>query len=199
MVRRLLLALAAALVLSLGLGTPAAAKGPGSATISGPGIGTVELTRDPAERPGMNALLQVTRFFDVYSGSGLDTDSPEGDLGPRFDVAYDDVNDGEPFRQQLYPFATDGPVVHVPPGQQIYGMDAASGWMSADRRLTRLVERLGGTPPTVEPAVEPAAHEASTADSDPAWVVVAAGVAGAGLLVAATAVGWRRRRTSLNA
>ncbi|HYJ70085.1 MAG TPA: hypothetical protein VEX15_20715 [Nocardioidaceae bacterium] len=178
-------------------GTPATAKGPDSATISGPAIRTTQLTWDG---PHLESFLQATRFWDATVPAGWENDPPDGDLGPRFDVVYH-VPDldlpsrkGQLVRQELYPFAAAGPVVHMAEGQTMYGIDLASGWLSTDRRLTAVVKRLGGTAqPVLASPIEAAAHEETVSSEGPAWRLAAVGAVGTVLVATAMAVLLRRR------
>lgn len=190
--RILAMAFAAALAL-LALQAPATAKGPDSATITGPGIGTKELTWR-GHGQSLEALLQISRFWDGPDLAAWGVEPPAGDLGPRFELTYHVSGpEGSPIRQDLYPFATGGPVIHMAEGQAMYGMGMPYGWLATDDRLTRIVERLGGTDRTAEPRISPAAHEASTSGGGPSGGTLALGAAGAVLLAAATAALLRGR------
>jgi hypothetical protein len=202
--RRLAAVLFAAALVLLMLQTPAAAKGPNYATIVGPGIGTLKLTWEGHEQ-SFNDLVETTRFWDGAGVAAWHVDRPAGDLGPRFALTYHVPDHHRPssgkatlIRQELYPYASGGPVVYMPEGQTMYGVDMPYGWLATDQRLTEVVDRLGGTSrePSAERAVEPAAHETAAnpdggSDGGSGWGVVAWGVAGAVLLT--TAVGWRLR------
>ncbi len=191
-------AITAAFVL-LAVGTPATAKGPDSATISGPGIGTKQLTMDGTD----HSLVSLERITRLWGGAGAlwEEDAPAGDLGPRFDLIYH-VPDlhvprkGRLIHQQLYPFAIAGPVVFMPEGQVMYDMAMPTGWLSTGRQLTAIVQRLGGTARAVDsPSNGPATHANDASGNRPTWGLVAGGAAGATLIAAATAALLRRRVT----
>jgi hypothetical protein len=204
--RILVVAFAAAMVL-LAVGAPATAKGPESATITGPGIGTQELASSTIY-PSLDTLTRVTRFWDSVANTvATDTEPPAGELGPRFEVRYHVPDLHNPssgraweIRQDLYPFAAAGPVVYTPRGQTMYDLELPPGWLAVDSGMERLVTQLGGTRTPVETRVEPAAHAETTeagdgsasADDGSGWIAVTLGAAVALLLAAV--IGWRRLR-----
>src|SRR5690606_22870443 len=105
------------------------------------------------------------------------------------------------FRQELYPFASGGPVVHMVTARSANGMKIHSGWLPADRELVGFLKHLRAldskraAAAQTEPAVDetaPTRHDTGPGDA-PTRAFVLAGAAGAALVVAVAAA-WRRRR-----
>jgi hypothetical protein len=203
------------------LATPALAKGPSEARITGPGLAraiVVSGQGEPGQPDALAVLAGQTGFFSVMFGAGalagvqapaqLRTAPPRSSLGPRYTVTYTvpglTPGPGEQFgviRQDLYPDAVGGPVVFTPPGQEGFGGPLqVTGWLIGGRPLARTLAQLGvpvrpGTraaPPSSRPAARPAAaHHAGSASL--AWLIaVAAALAAAAL--AGTALRVRRRK-----
>jgi len=201
------------------LAGPALAKGPSQARITGAGLVhaiVVSGEGEPGQQGSLASLAEQTNLFTVLFGAGgsmsaparLRTAPPKDSLGPRYTVVYTvpgvNPQPGEDYgrvRQDLYPYATDGPVTYTPPGQRGFGQDLqAAGWLRGGAQLTHTLTQLGVPPglgtsaaqPTHRP---PAAHPAAAQQAGsrtPAWLVapaaaiVAAALAGAAL--------WLRQR-----
>jgi hypothetical protein len=215
MLRRLIVVTALAAGMSaaaaLSLATPALAKGPSQASITGPGLVRAIMVSGSGE-PGQQGTLAVlaeqtglfTALFGANTGSlpqtttPLRTPPPMASLGPRYTVIYTvpgvTAQPGEQYgqiRQDLYPGAVGGPVIYTPPGQAGFGQPLqVTGWLRGSHQLTRALAQLGvrirpGTPaasPTRPPAAHPAAAHHATSTT-PAWIIAAA----AGIAVAALA------------
>jgi hypothetical protein len=146
------------------LATPALAKGPSQAHITGPGLAHAIVVSGNGEpgQPGMLDTLAVqTGLFTVMFGanatvppqtlSQLRIPPPKSALGPQYMIIYTvpgvSPPPGEQFgqiRQYLYPRAADGPVIYTPPGQHGFGGPVqVSGWMRASPHLPRILGRLG--------------------------------------------------------
>jgi hypothetical protein len=201
------------------LATPAFAKGPTQARITGPGLvhpivlsGTGELGQ-----PGrVSALAEQTNVFTALFGAGgtlpgptrLRIPPPKASLGPRYTVIYTvpgvTPQPGEQFgriRQDLYPRAAGGPVIYTPPGQRGFGQPLqVTGWLRGGPQLTRTLARLGvpptagkqtARPPRISPAAHPApAHQAGSRTL--AWLIACA-AAIATVALTGTAL-WLRHR-----
>jgi hypothetical protein len=207
MPRRLIIGAALAAGMSIAaaimLATPALAKGPSQASITGPGLVRAIAVTGNGE-PGMQGPLATlagqTGLFTVLFGADagvtpqtppLHTPPPKASLGPRYTVIYTvpgvtpppGQQDGR-IRQDLYPDAAGGPVVYTPPGQDGFGGPlAVTGWLRAGPGLTRTLVQLGVPPrPRTQaaPAASPrTAHSAPAhqADSTPvAWLIASAAV-----------------------
>jgi hypothetical protein len=188
MKRLLTLALLAALALP---GT-AAAKGPSKATITGPGLSEpVVLNGMPESDTGtrFGRLVEQGGWFqEVFRQSPDPTSAaaPTRQLGPRYDAVYVvPTGDMQPatIRQELYPFASGGPVTHLRAGQPIFGGTTPGGWYRSPVSLRATLVSLGL--PKQPPSVTESALGAG------AWAGIAAGCAA---LLAATAFVLRQRR-----
>jgi hypothetical protein len=167
----------------------AAAKGPAAASLSGPGLHRAIVFTGNGESGGsaLGDLTQEAGFFPAVFGQSPDPmlpRRPRGDLGPRYTIVYSvpgpDGTD-DTIRQDVYPYAQDGPVTYMAPGQEVFGgQRTRGGWYAASGTLkTRLVESgLPESPPR-------------TAGEGPAlggaWLLVLAALAGAALLLGAAA------------
>jgi hypothetical protein len=206
---------------AISLATPALAKGPSQAAITGPGLARAIVVSDGGE-PGQQGTLAVlagqTGLFIAMFGpdvSGpvqvptrLRTPPPKASLGPRYTVVYTvpgvTPRPGEQFgriRQDLYPGAAGGPVVYTLPGQDGFGQPLqVTGWLRAGSGLTRTLDQLGvparpvsqPAPQTRPPATHPAAAH-QTGSATPAWLIAAA-VAIVAVVAAALAGTALRRR-----
>src|SRR5579859_3768739 len=226
MLRRLITVTALAAGLSvaaaISLATPALAKGPSQASITGPGLVRAIVVSGEGE-PGQQGTLAVlagqtglyTALFGADIGipqtpTSLRTPPPKAALGPRYTVSYTvpgvTSQPGEQFGrivQDLYPDAVGGPVIYTPPGQGGFGQSLqVTGWLRASRQLTRTLAQLGVPLRPVTPAsprTRPSAvHSAAARQMGSpalAWLVAAAvGIAAAvGLAAAALAAAARRR------
>jgi hypothetical protein len=150
------LALTIALVASLAFPALAAAKGPTSATMSGPGIsGTRHLGGDSEGGTGtpLGALTMGGGFFPQTFGQQPDptlTTRPQGTLGPRYEIAYTVPGPSESatLRQDYYPYAEPAPLTYMKPSQTFWdGQRTHGGWFTADSSLRRTLG-LPAQPPT---------------------------------------------------
>jgi hypothetical protein len=142
-----------ALVLALALLVPAgaAAKGPASGTIAGPGLDRpIELTGigEPGSAGTLGRVVEHGGLFAALGGSEWGTlldDEPADELGPRYAVTFT-MRDGESrtVRQDLYPYARPLPVTYTPEGQRPFGTGAmGGGWYVADERLLKALVEAG--------------------------------------------------------
>ena len=151
----------AAGALALGLAlipADAYAKGARGVSISGPGLSApIQLSVDPSAgragptptRAGPNELANAAGLFAAFGSSPIQpvNSSPGGDLGPRYQATYDWLvgpNATKPIRQDLYPFATGGPLTYVPPRQRVFaGQTLRGGWYHASPGLKDLLVAAG--------------------------------------------------------
>jgi hypothetical protein len=204
MLRRLtvLTALTAGLSIAtmLALATPALAKGPDQARITGPGLAhpiVVSGSGEPGQLSRLTLLATQTGLFTAMFGPGgsvpalarLPTPLPAAARGPRYTIVYTvpgvTPQPGQQFgriRQDLYPRAAGGPVIYIPPGQAGFGQPLlVTGWLRARPQLTRTLSRLGvpsrlGSPaaPSAPSAGADSAHQAGSAIVG--WLIAAAAV-----------------------
>jgi hypothetical protein len=140
--RSLILVLAAALAVP----TAAAAKGPESATVDGPG-GSIAVSGDGEGGRGtpLGNLVENGGFFPAVFARSPDpmlTRRPSGDLGPRYTVTYVVPGPGGDSRieQDVYPYAQPTAVTYMRPGQRFWGGEQThGGWYVATGDLTTSV------------------------------------------------------------
>ena len=140
----LLLALTALAMPSLALG-----KGPSAATMDGPGGGGgITFSGDEGSGP-LGNLTQQSGWFDAafaQEPNPLLAARPEGDLGPKYTVTYTvpgPENDTFTIRQDIYPYASAGPVTYMAPGQPIFDMETRGGWFQAGPELKETLVAAG--------------------------------------------------------
>jgi hypothetical protein len=144
--------LVAAAVVALVLPTLAAAKGPSSASITGPGLDrTLTITGD-GEGVGtqLGALTMRSGFFAQMFGQTPDPTlriRPRGTLGPRYTVVYGvpgPNNVQSRVVQRVYPFARPVALTYMKPGQPFFESERThGGWFRASLALKRILIRAG--------------------------------------------------------
>jgi hypothetical protein len=214
MLRRLfaVIALAAGMSITaaLTLATPALAKGPSEARITGPGlIRAIVISGhgEPGQTGVLSTLAAQTGLFTVMFGMNAivpaqvrpwlrRTPPAQASLGPRYTITYTvpgiSAQPGKQFglvRQDLYPRAVGGPLIYTPPGQQGFGRPLqVTGWLRAGPRLLPSLARLG-VPYLTSAAPARAAHAAHRAAAHQAgsgalpWLVATAAAIAAMALV----------------
>ncbi len=155
--RRLLLLGPAALLAALSVTSSAAAKGPSTASVTGPGLdhampvkGDGEMGTDTA----LGTLVQLGGYFPQVFGQIPDPTTqkrPAADLGPRYRVTYrvPGPNGISTIVQDVYPYAKT-PATYMAAGQRFWdGQRTHGGWVVSDTGLkAALVEAgLPGSPP----------------------------------------------------
>jgi hypothetical protein len=220
-VRTLRIVTAVALAsLTLLVADPAAAKGPRSASIDGPGLDAPIVDA----QGGMSNLPTLTGLYGVLWSDpavSLLDDAPTGDLGLAWVITWDMGDIPEPgaesgapdlVLQTVYPYAEGGPLVRTEAGQPFYDQEPLGGWYEAPSGLADILERLG-LPPAA--ALEPAAGAPAAGDSEPVELagstrssaaptpddgppitLIAVAVGGAFILAAATVV-FRHHRSTI--
>jgi hypothetical protein len=147
---RRLLPLAAALAL-IAPGV-AAAKGPSAATIAGPGLRHAIAINGYGEGNASSPLgILVTQggfFAQAYEQTPSMTTParPQGRLGPRYAVTYTlpGPSSDSKLRQDLYPYATGGPVTYMTPGQKFWDTNSTpGGWFRGTAQLKRMLVKAG--------------------------------------------------------
>ena len=140
----LLLALAALAIPSLALG-----KGPSAATMEGPGGGgDITFSGDEGSGPLGNLTQQSGWFAAVFEQepNPMLAARPKGDLGPKYTVTYTvpgPDNDTFTITQDVYPYASSGPVTYLAPGQPIFDMKTRGGWFQAGPDLKETLVAAG--------------------------------------------------------
>lgn len=141
------LALTVSLFATLAFPALAAAKGPSSATMTGPGISGAEHLNGYSEGgPGspLGVLTMGGGFFAQAFAEVPEpthTARPQGTVGPRYEITY--VVPGPSggrsvLRQDFYPYARPAPLTYMKPGQTFWsGTRTHGGWFVAPRSLPR--------------------------------------------------------------
>lgn len=137
------------------LAFPAAtlAKGPDSASISGPGIsGSIRIDGNGEGGLGtpLGVLTSQGGFFSQAFGHHPDDPTskvrPVGDLGPRYHVVYSvpTPNGRRSIEADLYPYATPRPVTYMKSGQPFFGlMETFGGWYVGKPGLRQMLIEAG--------------------------------------------------------
>jgi hypothetical protein len=134
-----LLLVPAALVAALLVPATAAAKGPSSASVSGPGLDKALTISGNGEAIGnlLGNLTTEAGYFPAVFGqqpNPMLAARPSGQLGPRLTIRYVVPFEGpRPGRitQDAYPYAAGGAVTYMKPGQPIFGTTTHGGWYRA--------------------------------------------------------------------
>jgi hypothetical protein len=216
MLRRLIVLTALAAGMSIAavmtLATPALAKGPSQARITGPGLAHAILVTgdgEPGQQGRLGTLALQTSLFTAMFGPGgsvpapirLHTPPSAASLGPRYTIIYTvpgvTPQPGEQsgrIRQDLYPQAAGGPAIYTPQGQQGFGQPLlVTGWLRGSPQLTRTLAQLGVPPRPGTQAAQrahrpAAAHPAAAKQAGSAtagWLITSAAVIAAAALAAA--------------
>jgi hypothetical protein len=141
----------------------AAAKGVTDATVSGPGLtASLQLGQEGSSRLAAAAGLYAAFSTPAPAPGPLQAEPPPSALGPRYLVTYSFLFPEQPahpqrsIRQDLYPFASTGPVVHTPPGQHLFDTTSQGGWHPASPALTMILVAAGvPTPASYQPPPPP--------------------------------------------
>lgn len=127
---------------------PAVAKGPESATITGPGIEQpIELLNNSNMDLVVRLMEQTGLWYDT--GTPLSSKEPVGELGPSYTLTW--INSGPPslsadertIYQEIYLDAENGPLIHTPPQESLQGWGAGViGWFVAPGNLKDTLTEL---------------------------------------------------------
>ena len=145
--------------------SPAWAKGPSQAMITGPGLAapiTVGGGGEPGSGGRLAALAGGSGFFAAMFGETPDpmrATPPTTDLGPRYTVTYlvPGGSRDATIIQQLYPLAATGPASYLASGQTFFDTEKTrGGWYSASPTFLATLRDLG-IPATPVPVSRPSA------------------------------------------
>jgi hypothetical protein len=161
MKRSLTVALPLTAAVAVALAGPAAAKGPTGVTITGPGLAEPIVLRGNAEGSVTSRIGRIVQFggwFPQAFGQIPDSttrQAPTRKLGPRYIAVWIvPVGDGRSvtIRQDLYPWATGGPVTHMRAGQRLFDAGTHGGWYRGPFALRTTLAALGVPRPGARPA-----------------------------------------------
>jgi hypothetical protein len=139
-------------IVALALPTAALAKGPVSASISGPGLERSLSITGNGEGPGtaLGTLASSSGFFAQLFGQMPDPTfaaRPSATLGPRYAAVYvvpGPNNVQSRVVQSVYPYAKPVPLTFMKPEQRYWnGRKAHGGWYRASARLKAVLVRAG--------------------------------------------------------
>lgn len=131
--------------------SPAAAKGPGQATIDGPGVAPPISLRSPGEpaigKP-LATMIQESGFFGQLHGADAPWrhERPDGELGPRYVVTYrlGSRYHSPSIIQYVYPYASEGPVTYMPADQRSWtSQTTTGGWHRTNASLKDMLIAAG--------------------------------------------------------
>jgi len=158
--RRFLLLATAGTLAALVATSPAAAKGPSTASLTGPGLDhAVPVKGEGESGPGtpLGSLVQLGGFFpqvfQQFPDSTIRT-RPSGNLGPRYRMVYrvPGPNGISTVVQDVYPYAKT-PVTYMRPNQHFWGSNRThGGWFVAGPGLKAALV-AAGLPESPPPAV----------------------------------------------
>ena len=181
--RRFLLLATAAALAALVATAPAAAKGPTTASLTGPGLDhAVPVKGEGESGPGtpLGSLVQLGGFFPQVFQQFPDPTTrtrPTGNLGPRYRIEYrvpGPSENGSKLVQDVYPYAKT-PVTYMRPGVRFWGVNHThGGWYVAGPGLKATLV-AAGLPESPPPA--------ASGGSFP-WAWLAAGVLAVVVLLA---------------
>ena len=184
--------------------SPAMAKGPDQATITGPGLNQAVVVTGYGESGSgdrLGELADGSGLFLVMFGSdgsarNIVSEAPTSDLGPKFQLSYrvpDGTEAGSTVRQDLYPHAAGGPVTYTAPGQAVFGTTTNGGWYQSPASFGRLLTQLG-LPSQANAQAQPEPATTAQRDSAPApatpGLPKAAPILGAIAVLAVVLLGW---------
>jgi len=158
--RRLIMLAALATLATLAATAPAAAKGPSTASITGPGLDHgLPIKGEGESGPGtpLGSLVQFGGFFAQVFDQIPDPTTraqPTADLGPRYQVVYrvPGPTGTSTIVQDVYPFAQPSPLTYTRPGQPFFDRERTrGGWFVATAGLRNVLVHEG-LPPAKAPA-----------------------------------------------
>lgn len=135
----------------------AAAKGPSTASLTGPGLDrAVPIKGEGESGPGtpLGSLVELGGFFPqmfLQVPDATKRTRPAGELGPRYRITYrvPGPHGTSTLVQDVYPYAKT-PVTHMSPDQRFWGVNRThGGWFVAGPglRLTLVAAGLPESPP----------------------------------------------------
>jgi hypothetical protein len=166
--------------------------------ISGPSLdGTIRIHAPDRDGLWESGIDLGGALADFRADSVRELGLAPADLGPRYLVTYRFQSSNALIRQDLHPYAKDGPVTYTPPGQRLTGrarFSITAGWYHSSPGFLGYLVELGlpkGNPVAPVAVDEPAMH-AARGNNRPPWEGVAVLLGLAALCLGALRT--RRRR-----
>ncbi|MFQ5966076.1 MAG: hypothetical protein ACE5MI_00525 [Acidimicrobiia bacterium] len=183
---RVLIPLVVIAAFLLSIGGTAYAKGPESATITGPSIDRPIQLMDRGKPRLLSRLITQTGLWYPTGDLPVPIEGPPGRIGPRHTLTW--INSGPPgtsaeqrtMLQFLYLDAEGGPLIHTPAVLEGWGPEKL-GWFAAPIGLPDTLAELGVRLPAASPK-----------STGGLWYLVAA--LGIGVTLAGSLVVWRLSR-----
>jgi hypothetical protein len=191
--RKLLLLATVGAATALVATTPAAAKGPSTASVSGPGLDRavpIDGDGEPGAGTPLASLAELGGFFPqvfIQVPDATTRTRPDGELGPRYRITYrvPGPNGISTLVQDVYPYAKT-PVTYMSPKQRFWGVNRThGGWFVAGPGLKATLVAAG------LPESPPAAGDASFP-----WAWTLAGVGAVAVLLVLLVLLLRRREVA---
>lgn len=142
-----------ALLAALTFAATAQAKGPIAGTIEGPGTGggiSLGGNGEPGSGDPLGNLADQSGLFAAAFGQEPDpmlAGRPSGDLGPRYTITYrlpGPNGEEDSIRQDLYPYASGGPLTYTRPGQPFFDTRTTrGGWYRGTTALKQALVKAG--------------------------------------------------------
>src|SRR6476661_3173554 len=160
--RRFLLLATAGALAALVATSSAAAKGPSTASLTGPGLDHAVPVKGEGEAgtgTPLGSLVQLGGFFPQTFLEAPDPTTrtrPTGNLGPRYRIEYrvpGPSENGNKLMQYVYPYAKT-PVTYMRPGQRFWGVNHThGGWFVAGPglKVALVAAGLPESPPPPQP------------------------------------------------
>ncbi len=149
--RRSLLLATAGTLAALVATAPAAAKGPSTASLTGPGLGNAVAIDGDGEMGAGTPLGSLVELGGFFPQMFLETPDPTvrarptGELGPRYRVVYrvPGPHGVSTLVQDVYPYATT-PATHMSAGQRFWGSSRThGGWFVSGPGLKAMLVAAG--------------------------------------------------------
>ena len=137
----------------IAFGSPAEAKGPSELMIMGAGLDRPIVVDPNDDAYVLSRIMDASAFFDAaLSSRGPDdraalrsaTSPLRPDHGPRLRLTWSvEWSHTQHLVQDLYLYASGGPLLYTPAGQRLFDQTTPGGWYRAAPRLVDLLQSVG--------------------------------------------------------